>query len=438
MNRSDFGKIFPEKIMNEFDRATKFYDLTERKPPVPYFPADLPDISGIDIEETVMNLNPAKVISVYIHIPFCDRKCNFCDLYSFYVPGNKKEFIERYINALINEIRYWGNRINTKSLKISTIHFGGGSPLFLGEAFFDKIFQVLEDFFVVSDDTEVALEMTSSEINDHSISKILKYNFSRIHIGVQTFHDGIRNLLGRKENSNIVLNKLEWLKDFNFILSADVLYGLPNQTFSDFQTDLGRFLSTGLDGFALYELTRTQRMDRMTGRMNVVYPSTEDKYLMLLYAKSELNSSGFRNIFYNHYGNSRDRNLYFTFPVRGEDCLSFGAIADGRVGGFFYRNHRIYNYLKNIEDNRSAINLAYYEDSHRIPVRLIEEQLMSASISTKVLNTAMNNIDHSLKGIFDLWEYAGLIEPVSDSEYELTGSGCWFLSDMLKQLRRLC
>jgi coproporphyrinogen III oxidase-like Fe-S oxidoreductase len=438
MNKNEYEKIFPENLFRELERATKFYNPNERKPPVPFFPVNVLEASNPDFEDVVMKVRPADVISVYIHIPFCDRKCNFCDLYSFYIPGNRIEFIDKYVNSVVKEIHHWGNRINSKSLKITTMHFGGGSPLFLGGVHFDKIFRALEDSFTISGETEIALEMTTSEINENNINKILKYNFSRIHIGVQTFNDEIRNLLGRKEEAKIVLTKLEMLRKFNLILSADILYGLPNQLFRDFRTDLERFISGGLDGFALYELTRTKRLERINGGTNVIYPSSEEKYLMILYAKNLLNNSGYKNVFFNHYGNFRDKNLYFTFPVRGEDCLAFGSVADGRIGGFFYRNHKIFNYLKNIENNNSAIDFAYCEDPQRITVRRLEEQLMSAKISKIVFDEAVNNVDKSFKGIFDLWEYVGLIEPVSENNYELTGSGCWFLSDMLNQLRRLC
>lgn len=275
-------------------------------------------------------------------------------------------------------------------------------------------------------------------MTQENLTLLKKFNISRIHMGVQTLSDPIRNIIGRRESAQMVIAKLKEFLNEDFIISVDMLYGLPTQTWNGFIDDLHEFIELNVDGFALYELQISNALRRIIDANSSYEIDKNLSYEMLLIGKNILNNSGYRNVFFNHYGNHRDKNLYFTYPMRGEDCLAFGAIADARLGNIVYRHKKFKKYMDAVLRGEAGIDFGFIESDRRRAIRELENHLMSTCIPREIIDLSIEEFGESLKGIFELWKEAHLVESANEGcHFRLTGSGCWLLSTMVDQIRRL-
>ncbi len=431
-------------LLEELNKAGRYYDIRCRKTPAPFLPEKDSWLSEAELMKNLKAKQPetfsrpdSSGLSIYVHIPFCGQKCVFCDLYSFYVPRAKEQIVDDYVRALENEIRGWANLNKYAKKKVTTVHFGGGSPLYLGRRRFSKILDLIKERFSINEHAEIALEVTSSQITPENIDFWKAHRVSRIHVGVQTLADHCRDLIGRRENGDTVKHKLSLLLNRDFlVVSADLLYGIPLQTPERWLEDLAALIEMGLDGFALYELNIPPGFAKVLRKNNLTNDKTGN-YLMLLAGKKVLNEAGYDNVFFNHYGKERDRNLYFTYPARGEDCLAFGAIADGYVGGYSFRHKKLAQYLTAVQAGELGVEYGYYENDLRFEVRTFETELMSGKIASPAVSRMFGIFGLGFQGIFDLWLAAGLIVKRTEGDYELSGSGCWFLDNMVHQIRSI-
>jgi len=425
-------------LQREYENVRRYFDITMRTTSTPYFPSAPYLLSEADLLKNIKGLENEGGLSLYFHIPFCEGKCAFCDLYCFNVPVTKRTLIDEYIDILEEEIEFWGRLFDWKHREGTTVHFGGGSPLIIGPTQIERLLKVLEKHFHISKESEIAVEITSSQMTPKNVDFFTSSEISRIHVGIQTLSDPIRKLLGRRESSRDVLKKLERIRQAGFITSVDILYGLPLQTMRSFEDDLLACIDLDVDGFALYELQISRVFNRIIEKNPSYHVDKLKSYQMLLMGKRLLNDSGYENVFYNHYGNHRDKNLYFTYPKRGEDCLAFGTITDARLGSVVFRHGKYKRYIGSVTKGGAGIDFGYLEDDRRGTVRQFETHLMSTHIPVEAVILMTDVFGNTFMGIFQLWRDASLLEWLdTEGEFRLTGSGCWLLSAMMDQIRRL-
>lgn len=423
----------------EFARASRCFDLRRRRTPQPYSPPPAELMDEAQLTDQLALISDQQPLSLYFHISFCEFKCTFCDLYCFQPPpGRREEMLSAYTDSLVTEIEQWSRILDLSRRAVTTVHFGGGSPLVLGEERFARLLERLDARLALTAETELAVEITASQITDANLKFMADQGLRRIHVGVQTLDDTLRLLIGRTSRGREVRERLADLITPEFITSVDVLYGLPGQPREKFLDDLESLIDLGVDGFALYELNVTPRMERrLAGRAEYGIDKLVN-YGMLLEGKKLLNRRGFMNVFFNHYGGPRDRNLYFTHPGRGEGCLAFGAIADGKLGPLSFRHNKYLSYMRAVQSGRMGLESGYIEDTWRARVSRFESALMSGTVREDERALMAVNFGPSFSGIWDLWLETGLLQPGEHpGDNILTGSGCWLLANMLEQLRRI-
>jgi len=422
----------------EYERARRCFRLENRATAAPFMPPTDKRLAESGTIGQIRKNRGAETRTVYIHIPFCESRCHFCDLYCFYVPARHRDIMNAYVDALVREIRLWADILGDTNTAISTVHFGGGSPFYLNPRHITDILNALQTSFPVTEKTELAAELTSSQVTDQTIRFLDDHHITRIHLGVQTLDNGLRRLLGRREKGETVIEKLEWLRSRDRVISADLLYGIPGQTLNSFMEDIRLLANRGSDGFALYELQTTRRFEnRMRRDMTFVPPDKISNYEMFLKGRKWLLKAGYGAVFFNHFGNDRDRNLYFTFPVRDEACIALGTIADGVLNNVWFRHHKFKTYLDHVLQGGAGIDFGY-PVSRRNPVAArLENGLLATHISGRIIESARSRWGDGFQGMLDLWTSAGLIRQAENGyDFEMTGSGCYLIADMIHQVRR--
>jgi oxygen-independent coproporphyrinogen-3 oxidase len=186
---------------------------------------------------------------LYIHIPFCIRKCVYCDFLS--VPYDKT-FAQAYIDALCKELELRKDFART----LKAVYIGGGTPSLLSENAFRKLFLCLRNNFHLSADIEISVEANPGTLTESKINALLSLGANRFSVGVQSFDDDELKTLGRVHNSSAALRAVEILKKKGSKnISIDLMYGIPGQTAQSWMATLSTAVGLSPHHISAYELT---------------------------------------------------------------------------------------------------------------------------------------------------------------------------------------
>jgi len=185
--------------------------------------------------------------SLYVHIPFCSRKCLFC---SFVIAVGQEHRREEYVKALINEMRMHRGK------NLQTIYFGGGTPSALNENHFDQLMREIRNNFSLNENIEITLEANPESI-DASKAKFLKnLGFTRVSLGLQSMNDRFLKFLGRNHDARLGLKAYEGLREAGFNnINLDLMYGFPGESMDELLQDVQAIGGLGSEHLSLYSLT---------------------------------------------------------------------------------------------------------------------------------------------------------------------------------------
>lgn len=189
--------------------------------------------------------------SLYIHIPFCLAKCNYCSFNSY---SGLDDLQERYVEALGVECRKVA--ANEQRGPLQSIFFGGGTPTLLSNEQLRRITTSLFDSFDIEKDAEISIEANPGTVNLEKLELLRENGFNRLSIGVQSFSDTELRAIGRLHSAQEAKQAIKSAKAAGFNnLSIDLMYGLPQQTAKSWQQSLDTALSMEVQHLSLYQLT---------------------------------------------------------------------------------------------------------------------------------------------------------------------------------------
>jgi oxygen-independent coproporphyrinogen-3 oxidase len=188
-----------------------------------------------------INKNPfqsSETLGIYCHIPFCVRKCAYCDFISFC--GQTKDMLEQYFTALNQEITMRVEKYpQIKQQVVDSIYFGGGTPSSVEASFIEGIMELLKEAFFVSDQAEITIEVNPGTLTDEKARRYRQAGFNRVSVGLQVWQDHLLSVLGRIHCQQDFISSMELLKKAGFAnISVDVMYGIPGQKLQDVKETL--------------------------------------------------------------------------------------------------------------------------------------------------------------------------------------------------------
>ena len=225
-----------------------------------------------------------KRLGLYIHIPFCDRICNYCDFTAFQGANSK---IKEYVEALKKEIELKGN----KNFLIDSIFIGGGTPSFIDGKYIFEILEKVKENFIVLDNIEISIETNPKTFDEKKLEYYKSAKINRVSIGVQSFNDVILKELGRNHNSKEAFDSIELVKKFDFDLNLDLIFGYQSQTIEDILYDLEMVKNINPDHISYYgliieEKTKFKALQNV-GKLDLLDEETERKMYHLIVKKLE-------------------------------------------------------------------------------------------------------------------------------------------------------
>ena len=189
--------------------------------------------------------------SLYIHIPFCATKCNYCSFNSYAgLDGLHKPYVE----ALCAELLQSASGAGQGPLK--TVFLGGGTPTLLSTTLLKQIFSICHSSFRITSDTEISIEANPGTVDRDKLDILMESGVNRLSIGVQSFNDLELQAIGRLHSASEAIKAVEMAKEVGFKnLSVDLMSGLPGQSPESWQTSLDMALSLRVQHLSLYNLT---------------------------------------------------------------------------------------------------------------------------------------------------------------------------------------
>ncbi|MGM0395454.1 MAG: radical SAM family heme chaperone HemW [Bacillota bacterium] len=191
-----------------------------------------------------------KSMGLYIHIPFCERKCYYCDFTS--IAGNM-ELMKKYEGYLIKEIGLLSDKYG--DCKVETIFIGGGTPSVLHGKSIANIMKVVKEGFNISDSPEITIEVNPGTITYEKAAFYKTSGINRISMGIQSMNDSSLRLIGRIHSKEQVFSTVQILRKAGFSnINGDVMFGLPHQTKEDFEETLREVIELNLEHISMYGL----------------------------------------------------------------------------------------------------------------------------------------------------------------------------------------
>lgn len=290
--------------------------------------------------------------SLYIHIPFCIRKCIYCDFLSI---RHDQNIAGDYVTALINELDIRKEAAG----EIKTIYIGGGTPTTLTTQELIRLIQALRTSFRIMPDAEITIEANPGTIDREKISALADAGVNRLSLGIQSFIDMELQLLGRIHNSDDAVKAIDIVRSSGISnLSLDLIYGIPGQALKDWEYNISVAIEHPPEHISTYELTpekETPLYDAII-KNELAKPDEETIINMYYYAIDSLTHAG-----YNHYEISNFAKEGFecrhnlNYWNRGE-YIGIGAGAHSFIKDRRIRNtNDIEKYIKSLNNKLLAI-----------------------------------------------------------------------------------
>jgi len=318
-------------------------------------------------------------IALYIHIPYCIKKCPYCDFNSYGVgnkiPGNL------YTNSLLNEIDLYRDTI--KNCNINSIFFGGGTPSLFSADNIDKIINKINDLSFINKDIEVTIEVNPKDADLDKLNSYYQIGINRISLGVQSFSQKKLDFLGRlntpQDNIETINNiNAAGIKNFNI----DLMYGISNESLDEWNNDLKitiGFLPNHISAYCLTIESGTEFHKRLKNG-NLSLPSDDYLSILIQHTSDYITSNGYKHYEISNYSLPGYESAHNTSYWRSQNYLGLGAgahshLKDHGTGKWGIRFSNIKNpsrYMNMVDKGLTAIDS--YEELTRI--QAFEDDLM--------------------------------------------------------------
>ncbi len=294
---------------------------------------------------------PQKSLGLYVHIPFCVKKCNYCDFLSAPADDATKK---RYVDALCREIE--GYKDLTKDYELATIYFGGGTPSVLDVSLIEQLVDAIQNCFTISRTAEVTLEVNPGTATVDKLKRYRELGINRLSIGVQSAREEELKVLGRIHSFEDAKNTVQWAREAGFgNISLDLISALPGQSFDAYRENVEAVLSLKPEHISSYSLiveegTPFYELYAEGMSKESELPDEETDRAMYAYTKKRLQEAGYERYEISNYAKpgfeSRHNSSYWT----GVEYLGVGLGASSLFTNARYHNETdLTTYMEEVE-----------------------------------------------------------------------------------------
>jgi oxygen-independent coproporphyrinogen-3 oxidase len=319
----------------------------------PTAPEWLDSFGPEDYEQALTQSNdaiPARPLSLYMHLPFCDRLCLFCGC-NVVIKKNHDVLIT-FLANLEWEIDQVAQRIDT-SRPVVQFHWGGGTPTYLNATQLERLFNYARERFSFAPDAEIGVEIDPRVTEESQLNTLRRLGFNRISMGIQDFNPVVQKIVRRIqtfEQSKIIFDLCRSLA-FESI-NIDLIYGLPLQTPESFLDSVDKVIGLGPDRVAMFSYAHVPWLKKQQGSISRFIPQGMDKFQIFRAGIERFTAAGYRYIGMDHFARPDDelclaqsnRTLHRNFQgyttKAGADLLGFGVSSISGIDRVYAQNFR--------------------------------------------------------------------------------------------------
>ncbi|MBU4524013.1 MAG: radical SAM family heme chaperone HemW [Desulfomicrobium sp.] len=267
---------------------------------------------------------------LYVHVPFCVRKCGYC---AFHSGPFSRDAAEAYVEMVLREMKAWGRTLGR--VAVETVYFGGGTPSLLEPGQVEDLLQSAGACFNLDADAEITLEANpDSVLRPGFLGSIRRLGVNRLSLGVQSLQDDLLAMLGRPHDGRQARRSVQAARDSGFNLSLDLIWGLPGQTLKRWMDDLAEVAALAPEHLSCYGLSLEDgtSLARQVEEGDLDLPGEETQARMYLDGTQFLESVGYAHYEISSYARPGRKSRHNQGYWAGKDYLGFGPAAVSTIG----------------------------------------------------------------------------------------------------------
>ncbi len=343
-----------------------------------------------DYDQTVRESNgkrPAAPISLYMHLPFCERLCLFCGCNV--VINKNHEISHPYLEKLKWEIHELAGRLD-RSRPVVQLHWGGGTPTYLSAAQLEDLFMYTRERFTFAPDAELGIEVDPRVTNEEQTRTLRRLGFNRISMGIQDFTPIVQETVHRIQPYRQTRALFDLCRALRFeSINVDLIYGLPHQSPETFVDSVDKVIEMGPDRVAMFSYAHVPWLKKQQGSFAKHIPQGMDKFRIFRSGIERFTQAGYLYIGMDHFARAddelcaaqRDRTLHRNFQgyttKAGADLFGVGVSSISGVGQVYAQNFRdLKSYYAAIEEPRLPTMRG---------IRLIDDDVVRRAVISRIL-----------------------------------------------------
>jgi len=271
-----------------------------------------------------------KSLGIYIHVPFCRSKCQYCDFYSLTTKDDRQ--MDSYLDAVCTHIRESGTL--APGYLVDTVYFGGGTPSFFGADGMAVIMTTIRKHFDVANDAEISFEANPDSVTPKLLRRLRSEGFNRVSLGIQSDNDEILAQIGRPHDYAQAVEAVRRIRKAGFRnLSLDLIYGLPGQTLESWEKTLRNVMSLDPEHISCYGLKLEEGTPLYERRDQYQFPDDDSQADMYLTAVEILRLAGYRQYEISNFAKRHKESAHNLKYWTGGEYLGFGPDASSDFAG---------------------------------------------------------------------------------------------------------
>ena len=277
-------------------------------------------------------------LGIYIHVPFCIKKCNYCDFCSF--ADSDKNIMRQYSEELCRRMIEF-SRQKYIDLTVDTVYFGGGTPTLLPIDCFEMILQTLNSHFKIENDAEISVECNPASIDREGLRRLRAIGVNRLSIGLQSANENEIRVLGRLHSFADFCSIYNDARNVGFDnISVDLMYGIPEQTLSSFENTLRKVCQLSPEHISAYGLKIEEGTAFARNKAELVLPDEDEEYAMYCRCVELLRENGYERYEISNFAKPGRYSRHNMRYWRLEDYIGFGVAAHSCFKGERFGNSR--------------------------------------------------------------------------------------------------
>ncbi len=380
--------------------------------------------------ERVLNEPPtANTLGLYLHIPFCRKRCKFC-YFRVYTEKNSDE-VQAYLDALTKEVDLYSQLPSVAGRTLKFIYFGGGTPSFISANHLKALSKRLKGSIPWNGSEEVAFECEPGTLTEAKLEVIKEIGVTRLSLGVESFDDFVLEENGRAHRSKEVYRVMPWIRSLNFQqLNIDLIAGMLGETWDTWRNAVQRTIDLAPDSVTIYQMElpfNTVFSDELVrGDMRIPLANWETKRTWHDYAFEHLANNGYT--ISSAYTMVKDPNHHFVYRDsvwHGTDMIGTGVASFSHMSGVHFQNLPDWNgYMESLQSGKLPLHRAYATTSRERLIREMILQLKLGEINTQYFYDKFStNILEEFRESLEFLQLKGYLEVQGPDRIELTRNG---------------